>query len=309
MVIKKWHCGCLSFTSDCIFKLKVLELLNMGMGQTCVTIRTDVLTKEECKLTTLNQRCVYKGLNTFKNTLRRRNLEKKINVQVVHYRPSDRHALFSTAWRFHLTLGLDGDYNRILRGPIIPNYDEESLQNELAYLKHLHANDPDLFNEIKGEAMGIVPPNIYVDLLDKYITENKKETTSAAATKPPNATKPTKPAVSASLASDTIWADPDDTAMPPDDAKSTAIPSKDDAPINDDDTKIVVAEEGEGVSTESVELEKDATKPIKNNDQTTLKGGTKPSSETKEGRNMPVESTLGRGGSTKFLDRCLWVSL
>ena len=302
MVIKKWHCGCLSFTSDCIFKPKVLELQNMGMGQTCVTIRTDVLSKEECELTTLNQRCVYKGLNTFKNTLQRRNLEKRINVQVVHYHPSDRQALFSYDSRFHVDLGLDGDYNRILSPTIVPNYDKESLQNELAYLKHLHANDPDLFNKIKDEAMGIVPPNIYVGLLNAYVTENKKETTSAAGTKPTkpppsNATTPTKPAVSASLAGDTIWADPDDTAMPPDDAKSTVTPStasKDDAPINDDDTKIVLAEEGEGVSTESVELEKDATKPIKNNDQTTLKGGTKPSSETKEGRNMPVESTLGK---------------
>ena len=302
MVIKKWHCGCLSFTSDCIFKPKVLELQNMGMGQTCVTIATDVLSKEECELTTLNQRCVYKGLNTFKNTLQRRNLEKRINVQVVHYHPSDRQALFSYDSRFHVDLGLDGDYNRILSPTIVPNYDKESLQNELAYLKHLHANDPDLFNKIKDEAMGIVPPNIYVGLLNAYVTENKKETTSAAGTKPTkpppsNATTPTKPAVSASLAGDTIWADPDDTAMPPDDAKSTVTPStasKDDAPINDDDTKIVLAEEGEGVSTESVELEKDATKPIKNNDQTTLKGGTKPSSETKEGRNMPVESMLGK---------------
>ena len=66
MVIKKWHCGCSQYTSDCIFKSIVLQLQNMGMEKTYVTITTDVLnTKEGDHLTSDCQRCVYKGLNKF----------------------------------------------------------------------------------------------------------------------------------------------------------------------------------------------------------------------------------------------------
>ena len=105
------------------------------------------------------------GLNDFICKFNNVTIKTKVSIGVFHYYPQDRHALFHKP-KFHIVVPANTGMRKIQ-----PTYKYDDAIKEIEYLQQLYDTNPDLFNSIKNEVIGIDPPNIYIQSLNQYLEQ------------------------------------------------------------------------------------------------------------------------------------------